>query len=325
MKINLINKIILVAVLSVIYIPVFALAHEAPVAEGQNTGGATVNSDSAPSPSPTPASTPPPVEGQDRGGGVVSNPGGGGGGGGSTLPPQNTPPPIGGNTSSGTSIITPVSLPVLVNLGQCEYLLSYLKMGKNNPVSEVIKLQTFLRDIEKIDVDITGIFDQRTFGAVEIFQLRYVDDVLRPWGVSTPTGQVYYTTRKKINEIYCKRNFSLTPSQINEIEAYRKSKKDIQIPFVVDVGLKEGDGGDPSNAPLIIYGENETSNSNIVSNNNSGDINVSNREAVEEEKNVRKQAAQVKEAIDEIQVGELDATGSPLKKVWSAIKRIFGR
>jgi hypothetical protein len=114
-------------------------------------------------------------------------------------------------------------LPPLTNISQCQYLTKYLKYGWNNPVSEVTKLQTFLRDTEKINVNVTGIFDLQTLSAVHTFQARYLNDVMVPWGVRRTSGFVYYTTTKKINEIYCKTTFSLTPAQVAEIEAYRRN------------------------------------------------------------------------------------------------------
>ena len=85
----------------------------------------------------------------------------------------------------------------------CDYLGEYLKSGVMNTVGEVVKLQKFLNDVEKIQVQITGKFDSATITAVKVFQSRYASDVLTPWGLSEPTGYVYVTTRAKINQIRC--------------------------------------------------------------------------------------------------------------------------
>lgn len=126
-----------------------------------------------------------------------------------------------GFSSTPISLTSPTNI-VTTTEEECAYLNEYLRFGGTNPSSEVIKLQLFLRDIEKLDVSATGIFDQKTLDAVKEFQAKYVDEIMYPWGVSTPTGQVWYTTKKKINEIYCKTNLPLTAEQLSKIEAYRK-------------------------------------------------------------------------------------------------------
>jgi len=74
---------------------------------------------------------------------------------------------------------------------------------KNNP-AEVLKLQYFLKKYEKLDVDVNGIFDQKTLGAVNAFQNRYAEDVLKKsWGINFSTGVVFITTKTKINDIVC--------------------------------------------------------------------------------------------------------------------------
>ena len=114
--------------------------------------------------------------------------------------------------------------------GVCSvYLNDYLKLGGNNNQAEVIKLQTFLKNVEKLDVDINSTFDSKTFEAVKSFQKKYSSDILLPWGSNNPTGQVYFTTKKKINEIYCNVKLSLTAEQLAQIESY---KKGVQNPAV---------------------------------------------------------------------------------------------
>ncbi|MCX6789622.1 MAG: DUF5011 domain-containing protein [Candidatus Gribaldobacteria bacterium] len=103
---------------------------------------------------------------------------------------------------------------------ECDYLLEYLGIGlPNNPI-EVRKLQRFLKEKQGfIDLEINGVFDQATLEAVDLFQMRYFTEILSPWGYgySQPTGYVYITTKKKINELYCQRPFPLTSGQEDEI------------------------------------------------------------------------------------------------------------
>jgi len=104
----------------------------------------------------------------------------------------------------------------------CGYLNSYLRMGADNNVDDVTKLQSFLKNKEGFsNLEITGIFDQATYNAVSQFQLKYKEDILAPWGIDSPTGYVYYTTQNKINEIYCGETFALTSAQKSEIEQFK--------------------------------------------------------------------------------------------------------
>lgn len=178
----------------------------------------------------------PPV---DNGGGNPGNGGGGNTGGGPSTPPVVTT--SGGSTgSSGYGFAGPSgsgsSLPALINISGCTYLTTYMKLGAENNASEVTKLQSFLKNTELLTVDINGTFDQKTFDAVSVFQAKYASDVLTPWGVSTPTGEVYFTTQKKVNELYCKATFSLTAEQLAIITAYRKAVNTQQTDVTVDIG-----------------------------------------------------------------------------------------
>lgn len=168
-------------------------------------------------------------------GGNTSNPATGNGGDTSGSAPASAPAApsapaprgSGGRISSGTgyavTTIGTTSLPTITNIGNCSYITTYMKFGNTNDVAEVKKLQAFLKNTEGINVDINGIFDEKTLDAVKEFQSKYVGDTMAPWGVNTPTGQVFYTTQKKVNEIYCKTSFKLSAEQVSEIEAYKKS------------------------------------------------------------------------------------------------------
>jgi hypothetical protein len=84
------------------------------------------------------------------------------------------------------------------------YITKYIKYGAKNDSSEVIKLQTFLKDIEgETKLSITGKYNLASFNAVKRFQAKYVKDVLSPWKTISPTGYVYKTTLAKINQIHC--------------------------------------------------------------------------------------------------------------------------
>ena len=74
---------------------------------------------------------------------------------------------------------------------------------KNN-IEEVKNVEGFLNTKEGETLDIDGRYSQDDFDAIKRFQLKYREDILDPWGISTPTGYIYTTTIKKINELHCK-------------------------------------------------------------------------------------------------------------------------
>jgi len=84
------------------------------------------------------------------------------------------------------------------------YLTKYISRKGKNSVSEVKKLQKFLRDYEGFStLKITGVYNTTTYNAVKKIQAKYFEDILEPWGFKAPTGIVNRTTVKKINELYC--------------------------------------------------------------------------------------------------------------------------
>lgn len=94
--------------------------------------------------------------------------------------------------------------------------------GKNDP-SQVTRLQFFLRDFEGAGVTPTGVYDQATVDAVKAFQEKYAVRILSPWGMSEPSGFVYFTTQNEINNHYCQgvESFSLSEVQKAQIASYR--------------------------------------------------------------------------------------------------------
>jgi hypothetical protein len=135
------------------------------------------------------------------------------GGGGDTTPPAddtNEEESSGGGGGGGSKKKS--SGEVLgASTEQCSnpLLTTYLRMGHNNDLVEVVELQMFLMSELGLTNLVTGLFDQATKDAVEQFQLKYADQVLAPWvphglpSASTPTGYVYKTTQRMINNIYC--------------------------------------------------------------------------------------------------------------------------
>ncbi|MBP9750036.1 MAG: hypothetical protein KBD21_04880, partial [Candidatus Pacebacteria bacterium] len=112
----------------------------------------------------------------------------------------------------------------------CEPLLtSYLRYNTANDTAQVSKLQMFLRTRENdTTVPLSGIFDRATFDAVHTFQQKYASDVLEPWGMARSTGYVYFTTQKKVNELWCGKEFPLSADQTREIATIKTTVQNAQ-------------------------------------------------------------------------------------------------
>lgn len=163
--------------------------------------------------------------------------------------------------------ITPTT-PTAITRQPCqEYIPSYIKIGEQNDSFEVRKLETFLNAFEGFSLPVDGIYDQRDFDAVVAFQERHVKEILSPWGYTKGTGYVYYTTRKYINEVYCKNVFPLTAAQLAEIEEFKAllqrtfegggSPDDILIGSVV--GSKDTESIDNSLITQLVHADNNDS------------------------------------------------------------------
>jgi len=112
---------------------------------------------------------------------------------------------------------------LVLGTSDCRPLLwQYLRKGGVNDPGQVQALRRFLNTNEGETLPILGVFDDELEQAVMRFQTTYQEGVLLPWGINEPTGYVYYTTRKKINELYCEQEFPLQLSQLQEIERYKK-------------------------------------------------------------------------------------------------------
>lgn len=141
-----------------------------------------------------------------------------GGGNSAVVTPTPTVAPIrsSGSSSSGSFMgIYPVS-------SSCPLITAYMKRGWKNDPSEVLKLQAFLKNITKAEVDLNGVFDEKTENAVRAFQVANLENVLGPWGVNKSTGMVYITTLKKINQIACNQPLVLNPSELATINSFKK-------------------------------------------------------------------------------------------------------
>lgn len=151
----------------------------------------------------------------------ATTPTGGGGGGGGNGPIVGSLGGIGGGQVLGISTSTTEQYG-----GSCErYLTKFIRMGGNNDPEQVKRLQYVLAVIEGYDVPQDGVFGQSTEDAVNKFQAKFASRILTPWGISSPTGYVYLTTRMTINEEYCHSIgvFPLSADEQKIIDEYRAS------------------------------------------------------------------------------------------------------
>jgi hypothetical protein len=134
----------------------------------------------------------------------------------------------GSSYGSGGDAVTPslaVSTPGPLSVQTfCPLITSYLQFGANNDGQQVSQLQAFLKESEGLDVDVTGTFDQKTDAGVKAFQAKYLADIMGPWGSSVPSGYVYITTSKKINELACNTPIALDASELAIIDAYKSQE-----------------------------------------------------------------------------------------------------
>ncbi len=91
----------------------------------------------------------------------------------------------------------------------CSALITtYMHIGRTNDIEEVKKLQNFLNSELGLSLEVNGIFGEETENAVNAFQLKYKNEVLKPWSSfglpeNTPTGYVFKTTQRWINMVHC--------------------------------------------------------------------------------------------------------------------------
>jgi hypothetical protein len=144
---------------------------------------------------------------------------------------------------TANSNVAQTTVTVVDALGQCApYLTTYIRPGLGNDRGDVERLQMFLRDHEGFDnLAVTGIYNAPTADAVKIFQEKHVNEILTPWGISSATGYVYYTTQKKINDLHCAGEviFTLSPEQQAEIANFRARQERGEDPDPSEVGSAE--------------------------------------------------------------------------------------
>jgi uncharacterized delta-60 repeat protein len=100
-------------------------------------------------------------------------------------------------TTAGTTYISPVD----GTTKDCRPFTTYLKIGKKNDTSEVKLWQSFLNKHMGEKLMVSGTYNKTTESAIKRFQSKYADEVLKPWGLTKPTGYTYQSTRAQGNKI----------------------------------------------------------------------------------------------------------------------------
>jgi hypothetical protein len=162
---------------------------------GGGTTGGTSTTTSATSTSPT-------------NGDIRSGSGSSGGSGNGVIITGGTSGGSGSGQSANGSSIVPVGQ--VLGASTCGPLIStYMRIGWNNDTNDVANLQTFLNREVGSTLPVTGYYGALTAAAVNLFQVKYGEEVLAPWvpyglpSAQTPTGYVYKTTQREVNLVYC--------------------------------------------------------------------------------------------------------------------------
>ncbi len=136
------------------------------------------------------------------------------------LAPTPTPTPeILGALATPTPTPTPTGEVLGESIACGAYLDDYLWYGKKNNSDQVKKLQEFLNSEMGLKLPLTGFYGALTRSGVSAFQVKYASDILQPWidkGLMVEkrgTGNVYKTTKWKINMIMCS-DLNLDPPEI---------------------------------------------------------------------------------------------------------------
>ncbi len=133
----------------------------------------------------------------------------------------------GGGYSSGGStgvIASANTLNVRPSTTTCPLITSFMGTGWANDPVQVVKVQIFLKNSEGLDVNVNGSFDRKTETAIRAFQQKYLSAVMGPWGSNQPSGYVYITTQKKINQLSCASPLTLSQSDLAIIDAYKLAR-----------------------------------------------------------------------------------------------------
>ncbi|MDQ5922324.1 MAG: Flg new 2 protein [Patescibacteria group bacterium] len=99
----------------------------------------------------------------------------------------------------------------------CDWDASYLRKGwKGNSPEDVKKVQNdLLNALEGHNLTVDGVFGPKTEEAIKAFQAKYAEDILKPWGIDSPTGLFYLSSLRQAQKLLCPEKEEALPQLIN--------------------------------------------------------------------------------------------------------------
>jgi streptogramin lyase len=91
-----------------------------------------------------------------------------------------------------------------------------IKYGSQNNPEDVKIVEKYLNTYEGYDLPVDGIYSKADFDAVVLWQQKYANEILKPWGLAKGTGYVFITSLRKIKQIHedgCEKAYSLNASE----------------------------------------------------------------------------------------------------------------
>ena len=122
--------------------------------------------------------------------------------------PATTPPGDNNNNRSSSSGGSRKAKPLGQVLGAetsvCNFAIdTYMRRGYKNDTNQVKILQNLLNKYVGTKLTPDGEYGASTEAAVKAFQIKYGDNVLKPWGLTSPTGIFYKTTLVQAKNLEC--------------------------------------------------------------------------------------------------------------------------
>jgi hypothetical protein len=111
---------------------------------------------------------------------------------------------LGDATSTVTIATSTLAVGLSTRTATCVPLINtFMTVNTQNNSTDILKLQAFLNASRVGSFPLNGTYDAKTVAAVKQFQTTYAADILSPWGLTKPTGNVLSMTQRKINQLYC--------------------------------------------------------------------------------------------------------------------------